>query len=487
MPNVNYRRKELVEANKRYCIIRDCIGGEIAVKAKGTTYLPMPNSTDTSDENSTRYAAYKTRAVFYNVTKRTLDGLCGQIFARDPVIEVPNQLDLIVKDANGGGADLTQLAKDAAHDTVGYGRAGLFVDYPAVDKPATVAELAAGDVRPTITLYDPWNILNWRTIVRGAKVLLSLVVLEECYIVDDDGFEAKERKQWRVLKLDGDTYRVEIWRQEGAGNYKPYTTSTPVDASGKPFTEIPFMFIGARNNDATIDEAPIYDIAALNIAHYRNSADYEESTFMTGQPTPVFTGLTEDWVKNVLKSKVMLGSRAAVSLPTGGDAKLLQAQSNSMPYEAMQHKEKQMTALGARLVEQRTGAALTATEVNRDDTTESSILASAAKNVSAALTWALGVAAVFLGVTADGIKFALNTDFDIANMSPQERQQLMAEWQTGGISFSEYRAALRKSGIATLDDKDARTIIDEELAALPAIGAPAAGAANGGANNGNQG
>lgn len=466
MPHVNYIRQELKDAKKRYNVIKDCLGGEISVKAKGTTYLPMPNATDESEENSTRYAAYKTRATFYNVTKRTLDGLCGQIFIREPVIEVPDSMNNIVKDADGGGVSLTQMAKAAADDTLGYGRAGLFIDYPAVEGGATKEQLDKGDIRPTFTLYHPWEVINWRTITRGARELLSLVVLEEEYIEQDDGFEAKTKKQWRVLRLVNNVYTVEIWRQEGVANFRAAETSIPTDADGNPFDEIPFTFIGARNNDHIVDEAPMYDIASLNIAHYRNSADYEESAFMVGQPTPVFIGLSEDWVKNVLKGKVMLGARGSVSLPSGGDAKLLQANPNTMPYEAMQHKEKQMVALGARLVEQRS-VVRTASEANIDHTTESSVLASTAKNVSAALTWGLEWAAKFLGVADEKISLSLNTDFDIAAMTPEERRQLVEEWQSGAISWEELRTNLRKSGIASMDDADAREKIDEELASLP--------------------
>lgn len=466
MANVNYNRKELKEAKKRYDVIRDCLAGEIAVKARGSVYLPIPNATDVSEENTQRYAAYKTRATFYNVTKRTLDGLCGQIFVREPVVEVPERMKVVVGDADGGGVNLTQLAKEAVQYALGYGRAGLFVDYPETTEPATLAQLEAGDIRPTLTLYEPWNILNWRTVVRGARELLSLVVLAETYIESDDGFEAVEKKQWRVLRLINNTYVVEIWRQESTGNLRPFSSAIPVDASGSPLSEIPFTFIGARNNDNTVDEAPMYDIAALNIAHYRNSADYEESAFMVGQPTPVFSGLTEDWVKNVLKNKVLLGARGAISLPVGGAATLLQANPNTMPFEAMQHKEKQMVALGARLVEQKS-VVRTASEANIDQATESSVLASTAKNVSSALSWGLVWAARFFGVDSSTIKFELNTDFDIATMSPEDRRQLIEEWQTGAISWQELRTNLRKSGIATMDDKEARSRIDEELASLP--------------------
>ena len=67
-------------------------------------------------------------------------------------------------------------------------------------------------------------------------------------------------------------------------------------ADEKPLGTIPFSFVGADNNDATVDESPLYPLAQLNVAHYRNSADYEQSLFIVGQATPVFTGLTDEWV-----------------------------------------------------------------------------------------------------------------------------------------------------------------------------------------------
>jgi hypothetical protein len=463
---VNYKRKEVVEAEKRYSVIRDCLAGEIAVKAKKSTYLPIHYAADKSTDNTARYAAYIARATFYNVTKRTLDGLCGQIFVRQPVAEVPAALLPVLSDADGGGVSLTQMSKEAVQFVLGYGRMGLFVDYPERSGGATKAELDAGDVRPAFTIYAASQVINWRTIVRGARKLLALVVLEETYITDDDGFEAVEAKQWRVLRLVNDIYTVEIWRSDSAGVLAPSGRVVPTDASGAPFREIPFTFVGARNNDTVVDEPPMYDIASLNIAHYRNSADYEESAFMVGQPTPVFSGLTEDWVTNVLKGQIVLGSRGSVALPPNGTAALLQASPNSMPFEAMQHKEKQMVALGARLVEQRS-VTRTATETNKDASTESSVLASAAKNVAAALTWGLKWAAAFMGVDGSDVSFSLNTDFDIATMSPEDRRQLITEWQAGALSWEEVRGALRKSGVATLDDASARERIDEELATLP--------------------
>lgn len=474
MPNVAFVRKDLKVLLPLYKAIRDAIDGEVKIKAGKTKYLPQPNAEDESEENVARYDAYIERAVFYNVTARTLKGLVGQIFIKDPVIENPSLLNIVVEDANGGGVSITQSSKKAVGYVLSHGRAGLFVDYPATEGPATRAQLEAGDIRPTLNLYAPWRVLNWRTTKRGAREILSLVVLSETYVQSDDGFEMKEAEQFRVLRLgksqdnvqegideSEDVYTVEVWRKEG-GKFGISESYQPRDSSGALLKEIPFTFIGSENNDVDIDNPPLYDLASLNIAHYRNSADYEESCFIVGQPTPYFAGLTEEWVKNVMGGTVTLGSRGAVPLPEGGSAGLLQAESNTMPKEAMEHKERQMVALGAKLVEQQT-VQRTATEADLEATSENSTLSSSAKNVSAAYKWGLEWCAVFVGAPETGIVFELNTEFDISNMTPQERAQLISEWQAGAISFTEMRESLRKVGVAKLDDDKAKTEIEAEL------------------------
>jgi len=478
MPNVAFVRKDLKALLPLYQLIRDAIDGEVKIKAGKTKYLPQPNAEDESDENIQRYKAYVERAVFYNVTARTLKGFVGQVFLRDPVIEVPTLLKIVEEDANGGGVNITQSSKKAVGYVLSHGRAGLFVDYPATEGVASRAQLEAGDIRPTLNLYAPWRVLNWRTTKRGAREILSLVVLSETYIQSDDGFEMKEAEQFRVLRLgkskdnvqdnidEGeDVYTVEVWRKEG-GKFGISESYQPRDSSGALLKEIPFTFIGAENNDVDIDNPPLYDLASLNVAHYRNSADYEESCFIVGQPTPYFAGLTEEWVNKVMGGTVTLGSRGAVPLPEGGSAGLLQAEANTMPKEAMEHKERQMVALGAKLVEQAT-VQRTATEADLEATSENSTLSSSAKNVSAAYKWGLEWCAVFVGVPETGIVFELNTEFDIANMTPQERAQVISEWQSGAITFGEMRENLRKAGVAKLDDAKAKTEIEAELADGP--------------------
>lgn len=484
MANVAFIRPELAKLLPQYYLIRDCLSGEPTIKAARTNYLPMPNPEDQSRENKMRYASYLARAVFYNVTRRTLSGLVGQVFMRDPVVKVPSLLNAVVENASGTGVSLTQQSKKTLSLTLAYSRAGLLVDYPEVPEDgATIADLEGGRVRPTITTYSPQEIVNWRLTERGAEEILSLVVLSEFYTFADDGFEMKQAAQFRVLKLDEQgEYVMEIWaepqpsswdgQKAPKGNFQLSKVVKPRGADGLPLREIPFTFVGSENNDPQPDNPNLYDLASLNVAHYRNSADYEESCFIVGQPTPVLSGLTEEWVKDVLKGTVAFGSRGGIPLPAGGDAKLLQASENTMIKEAMDTKERQMVALGAKLVEQKQ-VQRTAFEAKVEATSEGSTLSSTAKNVQAAYLWALQWCARFVGVPETEIKFELNTDFDIARMTPEERMQAIKEWQAGAITFEEMRSVLRKSGTATEEDEKAKSKIAAETAEAMALVTPA--------------
>lgn len=478
-PNVNFTREEVIQVAPQWGLIRDCLDGETKVKQRGELYLPRPNAADQTPENMARYRGYKDRAVFYNVTKRTLAGLTGTVFNRDPEILLPPELEVLEDDATGSGVDLEQLSKQACNLVEAYGRSGIWTDYPSTDGPSTQQQIESENLRPMLNVYDPWDIINWRTITRGSKVLLSLVVLREKYPIYDDGFETKMAYQWRVLELINGEYAVSLYKADSAIMEKEYAVPVmkapnatyslvegpfyPTDAKGNKFDEIPFTFIGSEDNEPSVDAPPLYDMASLNIGHYRNSADYEEACFICGQPTPVFTGLTEDWVNGVLKGTVHLGSRAAIPLPVGATAELLQATENSMPKEAMEHKERQMVAIGAKLVESK-DVQRTATEANIENASETSTLSNIAKNVSAAFRFALNKAALYAGVelTDENFKFSLHAEFDLVHLSEGERRQLVSEWVAGALSWTELRSALKKAGVATQDDKDAKAEIDAD-------------------------
>ena len=497
MPNVQYTRQELQNVLPLYDLVQDCIGGSRRIKTVKDKYLPRPNSTDTSVENMARYEAYLTRAVFYNVTRRTVFALVGQIFLRQPQVDTPTGLQVLNLDATGENVTLAQVAQKVGQDVLSIGRSGLHVDFPTTG--ATITKANQTDYRPTITSYNGRDIVNWRKALRGTRTVYTLIVVREDYTTGDDGFEARTGSQYKVMRLipkgelaallanerpdedNGDAlnsldvsdatdvYRLEVWRGSGDGtmaNAAAFALAEayyPKGSDGNYLNEIPWMFVGAEQNDDSVDHPPMADLAEINVAHYRNSADYEESCFLVGQPTPFVSGVTEEWNANVLKGTIQLGSRGVIALPNGGTAGLLQAEANGLVQEAMAAKERQMVALGAKLVEQRQ-VQRTATEAQMEGTADTSILANIASNVGTAIEWALKKACVFTGDNPDNVSFILNTEFDLTRMDPQERAELLEEWVTGAIAFEEMRSNLRRGGVATLDDKEALAAIQQEQA-----------------------
>lgn len=467
-PNVGFIRKEVEKQLPKWLLVDDTVGGEDAIKEKGEQYLPKPETHTDKKINDKIYKKYKLRAVFFPVIGRTLSGLCGQVFSKPVATEIPPSLELLEEDIDGAGTTLEQQAKETLQSVLKKGRGGLLSDFPRVeaDKVVVKADLESGKIRPRVIFYAPGQIINWREQTTGGETKLSLLVLFENKIIEDDGFEFVTSPRWRVYRLAEAGVTVTVYKKEndkaiGSVEYVVDEEEVVImGANQKPLGAIPFSFVGAGNNDATVDESPLYPLAQLNIAHYRNSADYEQSLFIVGQATPVFTGLTDDWVTKHIQGKVTLGSSTPVSLPQGATAELLQAEANSMPMEGMRHKEDQMKAIGAKLIEPGT-VQRTATEAEIEETSEASVLSSVAKNVSAAYESALYFCSLFIEeVNPDDITVALNSEFQITGLAATEREEVVKAWQAGVLAWEEVREVYHRKGIATLTNDDAQTKID---------------------------
>ena len=466
--NVDHTRQELIDILPRYQMIEDCLEGEYAIKQKKATYLPKPNPADTSASNQARYDDYIKRAIFYNVTARTSDALVGQIFLRPPEIELPELLTSIEGNANGEGLDIMQLTKEACSYVLPYGRGGMLADYPTTEGMVSRGQIMEGKVRPTIRFYKPQDIINWETRVIGNETVLTMVVLKEVFERrDEDSFKVTEYEQFRALELlDDGCVRVSIFVYDadhrGIERERVYRIC---DVDGNPFGEIPFTFIGSENNDAEIDRPPLYTMSVLNIAHYRNSADYEESLYFIGQPTLFISGVTEDWVKDVWKGTLRLGARGVIPGPPDSSASLIQATPNSLAKEGMDQKEQQMISVGAKLVERKSGVERKEKEIEIEAAGDVSILTSIAQNVEDAVSDSLKFAAKFVGADQDEIKFNVNKNFNLTSLTSEELRQIneIANSEFPILSFDELRAIAKQTTFAYQGLDEAKSSISEDM------------------------
>ena len=440
--NVDYVRPDVEYSQTDWFVVNDVVAGERVLKDKGHEYLPMLNPEDTSDQNITRNAQYVKRAYFFNATGRTLEGLIGIAFRQPPDVEVPDAMESVKSDVDGAGGNIVNQSHRVLESVLKTGRHGLLVDYPSNEQSVSVSDQSNNNIHATILTYQPGQIINWKI---GDDRKPSLVVLYEL-VTESNDFSDTIVEQWRELRMVEGNYTVTIWRRKKKnGVLEVYDTYQPTNGSGDYWAWIPFYFIGAIDNDADIDKGPLLDLATANLAHYRNSADFQDAAFFSGQPQIWVTGADEHWMNEVQKSGVYFGSRAIGSAPQGGGVTMLQAAPNMASRESMQDIAKDMISLGARLLSN--GEAAKTAEQSRSETAANhSVLSLAVTNVSNAYTRALQDAALYMRIEGD-IEYVINTDFVGVTVDPQRLAALIAAWQNGSVPNSDHWANMRSIGV----------------------------------------
>jgi len=422
------------------------------IKAGGQTYLPMGE-----DKNLDKYASYKKRAVYMGVTGRTQEALVGAIFRKELSFtdDIPTQLEFINTDFDGEMGSIEQVAKRTASDILVAGRFGFLVDFPAVGEMTREQEINSG-VKPYTTSYSAENITNWETVkVRGVRKL-ALVVLKEMDLQHKNGdiFQLEEVTRYRVLRLVQGFYIQELYSADG----EIIETVEP-KMGGKSMTSIPFFFVGSVDNKPSVDEIPLEGIADINIAHYRNSADFEKNLYIhSGGTLTITTSMDNDAWKQMNPNGVVVGADQGLFLGDSGSASLLQLEPASAVDEAMQRKEQQMISIGARLIT--TSAINETAEAARIATSsETSALNTIVTNIESALNQCLDVMTGFMSLN-DAPEIKLNRQFFDTTLTAQEWMAANVAADRGDISQSDIRRILRKANI--IDSSRTDTDIDNE-------------------------
>ena len=444
---------------------RDVIAGEDAVKTAGIKYLPRLDS-QTDDE----YVAYKMRAAFFNATARIADGYVGRIFRREPTFKLPDTsagigraLDAFVADADLLGTPMSANAKHVTQEVNAVGRVGTLVDWED-----------EADQRAFAVLYETEQIINWHSQRVNGRNVLTLVVLKEhgknllqtsttpenLAAGQNDPFQPESVEQLRVLKLvpgasrtgdqstpvaDGSTpwtYQVELWQQQPGKSKRSKTEWVVVDTRtplrlGKPLPLIPFVFHGPKHSRPNVDKLPLADIIAINLDHYRLSADYRHGLHFTALPTA--------WVSGFDKTaNLRIGSSTAwVSETPGATAGYLEFHGQGlMTFErAMAQDEQDMAVLGSRMMEEQRRVGETAASIELRQSGENAVLSAVSLSISESLSqvlrwvyWWNSTETTPGDIGDKTVLVSLNADFSLNGMASTEIAAVVAAWKAGAIS-----------------------------------------------------
>ena len=387
-------------------------------------YLPrLTNQTDAE------YIAYAERAAFFNATGRTLDAMTGLIFAKDPQFLLPTAIQSFANDVTLTDTNLREFSEQVVEQQIAVGRVGIMVDYPEnAPTQITIADAERLNVRPFLRWYATESIINWREeMIGGAKKLVMVVLKEEVDVATSE-FVVEKRDQYRVLQLTDEGYRVRVYNDDNTIISEMFPTMR-----GAPMTEIPFIILGANSASVAVQKPPLLDLVDTNLAHYRNSADYEHGLHFTGLPTPYVSGV------QLAEGQILaLGSKTAWVFPDpSAKAEFLEFKGDGLKTirEALKDKEHRMAVLGARMLadDKRTAEAFGTIELKTAG--ERSVLASISRAASDAMVKALDWMAAWVGAPEES-QFSLNTDYGATRMEPQMLTALIGAYQSDVMPLS---------------------------------------------------
>lgn len=433
-------------------MMRHTIEGHRAINEAGREYLPT-----LSGQTVNEYEAYLKRAVFFNAVGRVSEALNGMVFRKEPALQLDPIGDL-KDDITGSGQPFVSFAQEVFSEVVDLRRCGVLVDYVQTSgEPVTLAQAAQMGFRPYMSLYRAEDIINWRVNVNNGGDMLTLVVLKERVESNEDAYAVKYVERYRVLKIEDGVYVQEVYLK-GAKGFVLESSTTPL-VNGRTMGYIPFRFFGGTDGTCDIVPPLLEDLAYVNLAHYRNTADLEHGLHYTGLPTAVITGVRA----NDTTYSIGSGNAWVFESP---DAKAFflefTGQGLGPLKEAIRDKEQQMAALGARVLSPEKLAAESSQSITQRRSGEISTLAGLAQNVSRGLTVCLMWLRDWIPATGD-VSVALNTDFMPRNMSAQDLTALLQAVATGQISSqSFYEAIVRSEVIApTRTYQEERELIEQ--------------------------
>lgn len=351
-----------------WMMLRDCLLGEKQVKSRGTTYVPH-----TSGFDKPEYDAFLDRASFYNIIARTVSGMLGTLFRRNPIAtELPSSID--IENVGHSGESLWEVMRAAAQEVIHMSRVGALVDR---------APDGSGD--PYIVLYPVESIIDWtETVVNGRKIPTD-ITLREAKVYGKLGQANVVRTEYRRLVLENGIYK----------QYK-YNSTEDTDADilgsaveiiptlrGNTMDSIPFEFINATNTKAEVERPYLGDIARINISHFRSSAHLEHGRFFTGQPVYYTRANSND------NTVFEIGASTIWKLPQDGTAGIIEFNGTGLLSleRALTQKENHASALGGRLIGMATGSTAESDNMtNMKERNENALLLNIAFTLDSAFT-----------------------------------------------------------------------------------------------------
>ncbi len=449
-------------------ILRDTCAGTLELRKQKAKYLPIEPAEDGRD-----FSIRTSRAIFFNAVERTLHGLVGMVFRKEPKFgeDVPEFIrgregsegnrEGLAENIDNAGTHWTVFAKEVFTDAVRDGHAFIYVDMPpALPEGSTLADERAARRRPYWVSYCVDQAVNWRVQSYNGQTRLTQITFKERSYEPDGIYGEKEVIRYRVLSPGS----WELWREVKEGNNQDQYI---LEQSGlSSLSEIPVAVVYSRKLGHLISKPPLLDLALINICHYQKYSDYSTYLHISSRPVLWFRGRTVD------KKIEVIGPYTAFDVDAQNGlvdfAETTGAALGAARQDLMDLQE-QMAMLGLSIVASKEPTPKTATEEVLDVVRESSDLVTAARSLKDALELALLFTAQYLDPNATtGGSVELGATIEELSIPPQEFQTYSNMVATKQLSLDTLWSLMARAGKLPeefdADEEKERIEADAELA-----------------------
>ncbi len=452
------------------------LGGTRAMRAAGQTYLPK-----WPKEDAAAYATRLSVSVLFPAYQRTVQTLAGKPFSKPITVgeDVPARFKPWLADIDLQGRNLDTFSSSVMQTALGFGLAGILVDFPPAGNVRTEAQEQAAGLRPYWIEVKPQQILGWRAArVDGAWKLLQLRIAE--VVEEPEGeFGTEMVDQVRVLEPG----LWSLYRASDAGAWSLFEEGVTT------LNMIPFVPVYGGRTGFMTAVPPLIEVAHLNVAHWQSASDQQNILHVARVPILTVTGVDDPaW-------EMTVGASSAIKLPTDAKMQFIEHTGSAIDAGAADLKtlEERMRQAGAELLVIDPGR-ITATQIQTENAVGMCVLQRITQGFEDALDQALQITADWVGEATGGHVTVFN-DYGAASLQEASAQLLLSTNQAGKLSDETLHSEYQRRGILSADvsweDEQAR--IEQQGPALgemvpgaptdpttglptsaPPIGAPAA-------------
>lgn len=402
--------------------------GALSLRKEGSKYLlQFPR-----EDNAPYQERKKWRSVFYDQTKRTLNGFAGLVFAENPApSEAPKPILDLFSDIDLCGNDFNTFLLNAFKMFLRDGNGFFLATAPPLTEEQQLTKEEKGGLdgadrvndRAYGVFFTAAQCINHRYGRINGRDVLTQITIEESSCEAKGEFGEQEVIRHRIFRRG--SFEVRKFASKDDVLADKYETEDQSETGYEDITIVPIAEIGT--------EPPFLGIALLNILHYNKSSDFDNWCHQANVPQMVFQFDSEEDANKYLAlvKKVQETSSTKAIIGFGQFFKTLFLEVSGSGAEITVNRIKDLEMMMAKLGLEKLapvndGAQKTATEVDSDNVHSQSEIAMLTRQFENAVEKFL----YFLGVVENDIRPGT------VNLSELEKGKLKLNISYEKLSFS---------------------------------------------------